>query len=130
MKPAEQGRYWWLRRSRYLAIFLRELTSLFILLYVLVYVQILAELRVGESATLALFRTTPFVLITSVLLALSLYHSITWFMLLARAQPIKIGSFRLQGGLALAVNVALLILLSLIVASLFFGVNLRPGAGA
>ena len=124
MSVKEPSRYWWLRRRKYIAIFLRELSSVFILAYVLLYLLILAQLQSGVRGLVTQFAMVPFVALSVTLLAFSLYHSITWFLLLPRIQPMKIGTVVLSGKLALIANLGGLVVASLLVASLVYGVQI------
>ena len=124
MNVKEPSRYWWLRRRKYIAIFLRELSSVFILAYVLLYLLILAQLQSGGRGLMTQFATVPFVALSVTLLAFSLYHSITWFLLLPRIQPMRIGTVVLSGKLALTANLGGLVIASLLVASLVYGVQI------
>ncbi len=124
MNVKEPSRYWWLRRRKYIAIFLRELSSVFILAYVLLYLLILAQLQSGGRGLMTQFATVPFVAVSVTLLAFSLYHSITWFLLLPRIQPMKIGKVVLTGKLALTANLGGLVVASLFIASLVYGVQI------
>jgi len=124
MSVKEPSRYWWLRRRKYIAIFLRELSSVFILAYVLLYLLILAQLQSGVRGLVTQFAMVPFVALSVTLLAFSLYHSITWFLLLPRIQPMKIGKIVLSGKLALIANLGGLVVASLLIASLIYGVHI------
>ena len=124
MSAKEPDRYWWLRRGKYIAIFLRELSSVFILAFVLLYLLILAQLRGGGTGLSSLFAMVPFVGLSITLLAFSLYHSITWFLLLPRIQPMRIGKVVLSGRLALIANLGGLVVASLLIASLVYGVQI------
>ncbi len=129
MTIAEPSRFWWLRKSRYVSIFLRELSSVFILAYVLVYLLILSGLHGEGTNFVGRLGETPFLALSIVILAFSLYHSLTWFSLLGRAQPIRVGRLVLQGRSALTVNVVILIAASALLATLVYGVRILPGAG-
>ena len=124
MKGKEPSRYWWLRRRKYIAIFLRELSSVFILAYVLLYLLILSQVETGGRGLVSQFAMVPFVALSVTLLAFSLYHSITWFLLLPRIQPMKIGTVVLSGKLALTANLGGLVVASLLIASLVYGVQI------
>ena len=124
IRVKEPSSYWWLRRRKYIAIFLRELSSVFILSYVLLYLLILAQLESGGRGLVSQFATVPFVGLSITLLAFSLYHSVTWFLLLPRIQPMKIGKVVLSGKLALIANLGGLVVASLLIASLVYGVRI------
>lgn len=128
MNNAEPSRFWWLRRAKYIAVFLRELSSVFILAYVLLYLQILSQLRGGSTDLLSQLGTTPFLFLSLVMLAFSLYHSVTWFMLLPKVQPIKLGNLMLRGGRALLINLVILFFASWLIAFLVFGVHFPFGS--
>lgn len=128
MNIGEPSKFWWLRRLRYIAIFLRELSSVFILAYVLLYLQILSQLRGGRTNLLIQFGTAPFLFLSLVMLAFSLYHSITWFILLPKVQPIRLGNLTLRGGPALLINLILLFFASWLVGFLVFGIPLSFGS--
>ena len=70
------------------------------------------------------FAMVPFVALSVTLFAFSLYHSITWFLLLPRIQPMKIGKVVLSGKLALIANLGGLVVASLLIASLVYGVQI------
>ncbi len=127
MNVSEPSKFWWLRRLKYIAVFLRELTSVFILAYVVVYLQILSQLRGGKAALPSQFGTPLFLILSLVMLAFSLYHSITWFLLLPKIQTIRLGGFTVGGGLALLINLVVLIFASWLVASLVFGIQVPLG---
>ncbi len=122
MKKVESSRFWWLRKPKYIAIFLRELTAVFIVTYVLLYLSILSGLKAGNVDLVRSLVTPPLVLLSLVILAFTLYHSVTWFMALQRVQPIKLGGFTIPAGLALALNLVILLVASLLVGLLVFGV--------
>lgn len=129
MTAARPSKFWWLREPRYISIFLRELSSVFILGYILLYLQILSGLRGGSTNFLSQLGTAPFLALSSVMLAFSLYHSVTWFSLLGRAQPIRVAGLVLQGRWALVVNLVILLAASVILATLVYGINIGMVTG-
>ncbi len=128
MTAAAPSKFWWLRKFRYISVFLRELSSVFILGYVLLYLQILSGLRSGATNFLPQLGTAPFLALSFVMLAFSLYHSVTWFSLLGRAQPIRLAGLVLQGRTALIVNLSILAGASVILATLVYGIKIGVGA--
>ncbi len=129
MGATEPSRFWWLRRAKYLAIFLRELSSIFILAYVLLYLQILSQLRAGDTSLVSQLGTPPYLVLSSLMVAFSLYHSITWFMLTPKVQPMRLGTFVLREKSAFLLNVLILLAASVLVATLVYGVQIRPSSG-
>ncbi len=128
MTAAAPSKFWWLKKPRYISIFLRELSSVFILAYILLYLQILSGLRSGANF-LPQLGTPPFLALSLVMLAFSLYHSVTWFSLLGRAQPIKVAGLVLKGRRALVVNLVVLAAASVVLATLVYGIKIGVGAG-
>jgi fumarate reductase subunit C len=122
MSRAEPSRFWWLKKAKYVAIFLRELTSFFILGYVLLYLGILSQIQQGKGDLLGALATPPFIVLSLTILAFTLYHSVTWLIAIPKVQPVRIGSFLLRGNLAFVVNLGILLFASLIVALLVFGI--------
>lgn len=124
MFPWKRPRGWWLRNPRYLGFQLREAGGVVSALYGLLLLNLLMQLNAGESAynsfVLAL-RTMPFVFVNLVLFALVVYHALTWFMLIGKAQPIRIGSKPMPWRTAFAVNVVLWLGVSGAVVYLIFG---------
>ena len=117
------GLGWWLSNRKYTAYMLRELTSLFVTIFSLLYIYQLSVLASGSSASYATylnFLKNPFMIGFSVVtLAFCLYHAFTWFYLIGRVQPIKVGRRTTSPLLALVVNTVLLAAISYAVVSLF-----------
>ncbi|TLZ98334.1 MAG: hypothetical protein E6J97_07335, partial [Methanobacteriota archaeon] len=60
--------------------------------YGLIFLNLLRTLRAGESAYTAfveMMRTPPILYVNLVLFALLVWHAVTWFMLIGKAQPIQ-----------------------------------------
>jgi succinate dehydrogenase subunit C len=92
--------YWWLQRWEYLRFVLREVSSVFIAIFVVeLLFQIYALSRGPESYAVFLgFLKNPFVLALNVLsLFFVIFHSITWFNLSARAMSIRVGGKKVPG---------------------------------
>ncbi len=85
---------WWLHNRRYFLFMIRESTSVFIALFVLVYLYQLflvsrgAEVHDMFQETL---RSVPFVVGYAIVLLFALYHSITWLGLVSKIQIVRIG---------------------------------------
>jgi fumarate reductase subunit C len=124
VQPAPPDKFWWLRRRKYIAIFLRELSSVFILLYVLLYLWILSGAN-GEAAIVVRgFGTAPFLVTSLVLLAFSVYNSFTWFFLFSKVTPNKFGPVELKKNQIVVLQVVVFLLLSFLVGYLVYGVIL------
>ena len=108
--PARRRRVWWLRNRRYLAFQLREAGGVVCALYGLILLNMLIQLRDGESAYAAflnLLRTPPMLYLNVVLFALVLWHALTWFMLIGKAQPIQFTRQPLPWKVVFGINVLL-----------------------
>ena len=122
--PARRRRVWWLRNRRYLAFQLREAGGVVCALYGLILLNMLIQLRDGESAYAAflnLLRTPPMLYLNVVLFALVLWHALTWFMLIRKAQPIQFTRQPLPWKVVFGINVLLWIGVSGAVVYLIFG---------
>lgn len=89
----EVPRSWWLRRRRYFAYMVRELTSLFLAVYSVLLVAGLASLAWGKGSWegfLAVLSSRPAVVIQLVCLLFAVYHSTTWFSLTPKAMPLAV----------------------------------------
>jgi len=88
-------RTWWLRNRRYFLYMLRESTSIFIAIWVVLLMVQLAQLGAGRQAYQGFvdgfLRSPAAILFSAVVLAFALYHSITWHQLAGVVQVVKIG---------------------------------------
>ena len=85
---------WWLRNRRYFMFMIREITSVFVALFVILYLYEFFLISKGAEVH-GLFqeslRTVPFVIFYIIVLLFALYHSWTWLGLTAKIQVVKIG---------------------------------------
>ena len=92
--------YWWLQRWEYLRFVLREISSVFIAIFVietLFQIYALSSSPEAYSAFLDILKN-PFVLALNVIsLLFVIFHSITWFNLSARAMSIRVGGKKIPG---------------------------------
>lgn len=102
---------------------LRELTSFFITVFSLLYIYQLSILASRNSAAyanyLSLLRNPVMVAFSIITLVFCLYHSFTWFYLIGKVQPIRIGKRTTTPTMALVVNTVLLAAVSYGVIRLF-----------
>lgn len=115
---------WWLRNPRYLMFQLRELGGVVSALYGLVLLTMLAQLAAGEAAYTAFLttmRTPPVLYLNVVLFALVLWHALSWFMLIGKAQPIQLTRAPLPWKVVFGINVVLWLIVSGAVVFLMFG---------
>ncbi len=85
---------WWLRRPAYLRFMLRELSSVFIAIFLVVFLVQIHRLSQGPEAYAAFLeklRSPGWIAFHVVALAFALYHSVTWFNLTAVVQGVRLG---------------------------------------
>jgi fumarate reductase subunit C len=114
---------WWLTNQSYFLFMLRELSSVFIALFLVVYLCQIYQLSQGPDAYSAFTQklSSPgWILFHFVALLFALYHSITWFQSSAVVLPLRIGERTVSLPVVLALHVAAWLVVSLIVLVLFF----------
>ena len=115
---------WWLRNPRYLAFQLREAGGVVCALYGLLLLAVLMQLQDGASAYAAfmnLLRSPPLFYVNLVLFALVIWHAISWFMLIGKAQPIQLTERPLPWKVVFGINVLLWLGVSGAVVFVIFG---------
>ena len=98
---------WWLKRRPYLVFMLRELSSVFVAIYVVWFLLLLRKLSEGPEAYAAFLeglRSPLAILFHFVALAFALLHTITWFNLTPQAMPIRRGEDRVPASLIILPN--------------------------
>jgi fumarate reductase subunit C len=113
---------WWLRKKSYFLFMLRELSSVFIALFLLIYLYQIYQLTQGPEAYVAFTRrlsSLGWIFFNLIALLFALYHSITWFQSSAIVLPLRVGERELPRNLFVALNVVALVVISLIVLVLF-----------
>ncbi len=114
-------RTWWLRHRVYFLFMVRELTSVFIAAYLVLFLLMLHRLAAGREAYEAYLRflARPGMLAFHVVaLAAALYHSVTWFNVTPMVMPLQVGEKRVPPMLIVGVNYVAWIALSIAVAAL------------
>lgn len=109
---------WWLQRPAYFRFMLREFSSVFIAVFlVILLIQIRALSRGPEAyaASLETFRSPGWIVFHVVALAFALYHSVTWFSLTAVVQVVRLGERQVPPRLVAAANFVLWAVVSLVV---------------
>jgi len=85
---------WWLSHPRYFAFMLRELSSVFIAIFLVVFLVEIYRVSQGPeayAAFLATLRSPGWIIFHAVALAFALYHSVTWLKLTGVVQVVRLG---------------------------------------
>jgi len=96
---------WWLRRPAYFRFMLRELSSVFIAIFLVVLLVQLHQLARGPEAYAAFLetlRSPGWIVFHVVALAFALYHSVTWLNLTGVVQVVRLGERRVPPKLVAA----------------------------
>ena len=99
MRPFEQPvpTLWWLKRRAYFLFILRELTSVFIAVYLILFLILLYQLSLGRQAyeTYLGFLATPGMIVFHVVaLVAALYHTVTSMGFLPNIIVVRFGEYR------------------------------------
>jgi fumarate reductase subunit C len=100
-RPERAGLYypklpttWWLHNPRYFRFMIREVTSVFIAAFLVVFLVELYQLSRGPEAYAAFsarLSSPGWILFHLVALAFAIYHSVTWFNLTGVVQVVRVG---------------------------------------
>jgi fumarate reductase subunit C len=85
---------WYMENSAYRWFMIRELTAVFVAVYLLFFICTLSQMGKGYEAFqgfLAQLKSGPSVLLHIIALLFAGYHSITWFNLTPKAMPVRMG---------------------------------------
>jgi fumarate reductase subunit C len=118
--------WWWLKRGSYLVFILRELSSVFVLWFVIYLLLMLRAVGQGWVAYYDFLNWAahPAVVAVNVVsLFFLVFHSLTWFHLAPQALAVRLGGKRVPGRWIAAANYAAWGLVSVLVAWLFLGVR-------
>jgi fumarate reductase subunit C len=111
--------WWWLQNRSYAGFVLRELTSVFVAFFAVVYLWQLRALVQGPEAYayfLARLKTPLFLVLHGVALLFVLFHAVTWFNLAPKAIVVRLRGERVADWIIAGVNYAAWFALSGIVA--------------
>src|SRR5438046_3454791 len=113
--------WWWLQKRSYTGFVLRELTSVFVAFFSVVYLWQLYALAHGPEAygqLLARLRTPLFLALDTVAFLFVLFHAITWFNLTPKAMVFRLRGKRVPGWVIVGLTYAAWVALSWLVAFL------------
>jgi fumarate reductase subunit C len=114
--------WWWLKNRAYLKFVVRELTSVFVAFFALLYLWQLRALAQGPDAYaqfMARLKTPLFLTVNVVALVFVLYHTITWFNLTPTAMVVRVRGKRVPDKIVAGSNYVVWVLVSAVVAWIF-----------
>ncbi len=104
-EPSKTG--WWLARPRYIRYMVREISAVFIGIYVVVLIVGLLQLSRSEVAYNEFLASVegPAGLTFAVFAMLfAIYHTYTWFQVTPKAMPLTLGGKRIPGAFIIAAH--------------------------
>ncbi len=110
---------WWLLNRAYFLFMVRELTSVFIAVYVILLLILLSKLRAGPEAYahhLRFLATPGMIVFHVVALAAAIFHTVTWFNILPSVLVVRVGERRVPGASLAGANYAAWIAISILLA--------------
>jgi len=117
---------WWLTKQSYFLFMLRELSSVFVAAFLVVYLCQIYQLSQGPDAYSAFtqkLNSPGWILFHLVALLFALYHSVTWFQSSAVVLPLRIGERSVSRPIVFALHVGAWALVSVIVLILFLALK-------
>lgn len=117
---------WWLSKRSYFLFMLRELSSVFIAIFLIVFLVQLYQLTRGPEAyaDFAHKLSSPgWIIFNLITFLFALYHSITWFQSSAIVLPLRVGERELPRNLFVGLNVFALVVISLTILVLFLALK-------
>jgi fumarate reductase subunit C len=111
--------WWWLQKRSYTGFVLRELTSVFVAFFALVYLWQLRALAQGPDAYaqfLARLKTPLFLTLDTVAFLFVVFHAITWFNLTPKAMVVRARGKRVPNWVIIGSNYAAWLVVSVAVA--------------
>ena len=90
--------YWWLGERHYFKFIVRELSSVFVAIFVIETLLLINALRTGPDAYAQFLQLmqNPLVIVLNVIsVFFVVFHTITWFNLAPSATPVRLGGKRL-----------------------------------
>jgi fumarate reductase subunit C len=117
---------WWLQKKSYFLFMLRELSSVFIALFLLVYLYQIYQLTQGPEAYAAFTRrlSSPgWIFFNLIAFLFAVYHSVTWFQSTAVVLPVRLGERLVPRQIVTALHIGAWIVVSLGVLILFLALK-------
>ena len=113
---------WWLKKPAYILFMLRELSSVFIAIFLIVFLAQIYQLTKGPAAYAVFVQklSSPgWILFHIVVLLFALLHSVTWFQSTAVVMPLRLGEREVPRKMVLALNIGAWLAVSAVILILF-----------
>jgi fumarate reductase subunit C len=113
---------WWLKRPGYVRFMIREITSVFIAIFLVVLLVQIRRATQGPdawAAHLATLASPGWIIFHVVALAFAIYHSITWFQATGVVQVVRLGDRQVPPALVVAGALAGWIVVSVVILAFF-----------
>ena len=113
---------WWLKKRSYFMFMMRELSSVFVACFVLLYLYELFLISKGPDTYTQFqqsLRQPGFIAFYVVAFIFAVYHTITWFSVLSKVQVVRMGSWRAPPSLVTASALGAWLVVSAAVAVFF-----------
>jgi len=117
---------WWLRKPSYFLFMVRELSSVFIAIFLLVYLCQIYQLTQGPGAYAAFAQklsSSGWIFFHLVALLFALYHSFTWFQSSAVVLVLRIGERLISRPIVTALHVGAWAVVSVIILILYLALK-------
>jgi fumarate reductase subunit C len=114
--------WWWLKDRAYTKFVLREMTSVFVAFFAMLYLWQLRAVAEGPDAYarfMARLKTPPFLILDAVALLFVLFHTITWFNLTPTAMVVRVKGKRVPDRIVAGSNYVVWVIVSGVVAWIF-----------
>jgi fumarate reductase subunit C len=116
--------YWWTSRWVYMKFILRELSSIFVAYFVIIFLLLIRALGQGQPAYtefLAWMKSPVLIVLNLISFFFLIFHTITWLNLTPKAMAVRMGGKRVPDLLITAPNYAAWIAISAILIWLILG---------
>jgi len=113
---------WWLRRRSYFLFMMRELSSVFIAIFLIVFLVQIYQLAEGQQAYTAFIQrlgSPGWITFHMVALLFALYHTFTWFQSSSVVLQIKIGRHEIPRPAVMGLHIGAWIVASAVILVLF-----------
>ena len=113
---------WWLAKRSYFLFMLRELSSVFIAIFLVVLLVHIYQLSEGQESYVAFARrlgSPGWITFHAIALLFASYHSVTWFYSTSVVLPLRLGEREIPRNLVTALNIGAWIVISLVILTLF-----------